>query len=81
MSPEECQELCEAAGLNVRAVTQTARHMIAIVAREKRSSQTVIRRLQLIAQERELEVKGIVFSQSPTGDDEYAFRVVTAQRG
>lgn len=74
MTTSECESLCEAAGLNVRAVTQTAHHLIAQVGKDKRSSQTVITRLRKLAKDRGIELGGIIFSESPTGDDEYYFR-------
>jgi len=75
MTTDECQELCEAAGLNVRVVTQTGHHLIAQVGKDRRSSQTVIARLRRLARDRDLLIGGIMFSQSPFEDDSYWFGV------
>lgn len=75
MSVEECEKLCQDAGLNVRTVTQTARYLIVQVGKSNRSSRVVIRRLQALASDRDLPEPKIFFSENPKGDDEYWLRV------
>jgi len=74
MTPSECEQLCEAAGLNVRGSSQTVKHIIVTVGKDRRSSQTVITRLRKLAKEKGINLGGIIFSESPKGDDEYFFR-------
>lgn len=75
MTTDECEKLCQDAGLNVRGSSQTVKHIIVTVGKDRRSSQTVITRLRKLAKEKDLPIRGIVFAQAPVEDDEYWFGV------
>lgn len=81
MTTDECEQLCEAAGLNVRGSTQTVNRVVVTVGKDKRSSSTVITRLRRLAKEKDFPIRGIVFAEAPSkngvsyGDDEYWFGV------